>query len=122
MFIDKKLSDIINLPSWYTKRQRERTRLRSEYRDIFEDVSKKQKLKEKIKTSKNKVTNSFFTETNVDNISAFKDTLHADNNAEISDIEVLQNMLDEFAADMLRSEYFQEKDLSRESWIHFIDF
>ena len=47
VFIDKKLSDIINLPSWYTKRQRERTRLRSEYRDIFEDVSKKQKTEGK---------------------------------------------------------------------------
>ena len=109
VFIDKKLSDIINLPSWYTKRQRERTRLRSEYKDIFENLSKKEKLKEKIKTSKNKVTNSFFSETKVDNISVFKDTMHADNNAEINDIEVLQNMLDVFAADMLRSEYFPEK-------------
>ena len=61
------------------------------------------------KISKNKVTNSFFSETKVDNISVFKDTMHADNNAEINDIEVLQNMLDIFAADMLRSEYFPEK-------------
>lgn len=109
VFIDKKLSEIINLPSWYTKRQRERTRLRSEYKDIFEKLSKEQKLKEKIKTRNNKVTNSFFTETNIDNISFFKDTIHADNKTEINDISVLQNMLDVLAADMLRSEYFPEK-------------
>jgi len=109
VYIDDKLSNIINLPSWYTKRQRERTRLRSEYKEFFENASKQYNLSNKIKTSRNKVTNSFFTETNVDNLAKFKEILNADTEAAISDLEILQDMLDVLAADMLRSEYFPEQ-------------
>lgn len=108
VFIDKNHAQIINLPSWFTKRERERTRLSSEYKSIFNEVAKEANLKNKMKISKNKVTNRFFTEQNVDDISLFKEIIDSDTKAEINDLETLQSMIDIFATDMLRSEYYPE--------------
>ena len=109
VFRDRKLFDIINLQSWFTKRQRERTRLRSEYKTFFQEESKKYKLKDKLKSKNNKVTGTFFTETAIGSVAELKKGFDSSTKATINDVQDLQYMLDIFASDLLSPEYFPEK-------------
>ena len=122
VFRDKKLYDNLNLPSWYTKRQREKTRLRSEFKEFAKSVFKEQGLKDKLIVNNNKVERNFFDETVKDEVSDFKNQIEGERKIEIDDHETLQSELDLFSANLLKSEYFPEKRSIKRVVDAFYDF
>lgn len=101
----------LNLPSWYRKRQRERTRLHSEFKKHFKEASVETDLKNLISFKNNKVENEIIVESKVNQISDFKKT-EASLDTEkyfVNDYEFLNTLFYNFCSQSLSPEYFPEK-------------
>ncbi|MDO8735141.1 MAG: DEAD/DEAH box helicase family protein [Elusimicrobiota bacterium] len=115
VFTSKRRNDYkpVNLLSYHSKRQREKTRLAPLFIGIFLDEAKKYKLKEKIKIKSNKVDIKLISDFKAYNVDAMIGThIAGDKSFDISGIE-LQKIFDYFARQNLTPFYPEDRSVGR---------
>ncbi|TSC94286.1 MAG: Uncharacterized protein Athens101428_329, partial [Candidatus Berkelbacteria bacterium Athens1014_28] len=112
IFTSKRIKDYkpINLLSYYSKRQRERTRLDPRFINIFLETAKKEKIKDKINIKSQKFNQDFIAKAELNNIDVKgKLPIVAEKRVKyvVSSLD-LQKLLDYFARDSLPPEFYPE--------------